>query len=404
MHTADPALSRQRVLFISSPESPGADTFIHALLMRELDRTRFEVHVAGNSGPRGGGTPAFAALSAIPDVHLRPTDFGPSLSGRPRIKQAALALGALPAVASLAGLAAYIRRNRISVLHSTDRPRDALPCVLLGKLTGAKSVVHAHLGYGDWMSPAVKWSFAHADARLCISQYVAGSLVEHGCPPQRTYVALNSIDASAWDPTVSGGPVRRELGLAALSLVITCIARVFPAKGQSDLIRALPLIMAEVPEASLLIVGGDDRSATPGGGSFTEELRSLAAGLGVAGHIRFAGFRRDTAAILAATDVFAMPSFGEPFGLVYLEAMAMRRPVVGLNNGGTKEVVEDGKSGLLCPPEDIPALAAAIVSLLRDPGLRERMGAYGRRQVETRFTPRRMARQTEQAYVETLRR
>src|SRR5206468_5991867 len=103
---------------------------------------------------------------------------------------------------------------------------------------------------------------------------------------------------------------------------------------------------------------------------------------------------------MAACDVFALPSFEEPFGLVYAEAMAMKRPVVALGNGGTPEVVEHGKSGLLSSPGDDEALANNIITLLRDPDLRARMGEYGRRQVETRFAPARMARDMEQVYGE----
>jgi len=102
--------------------------------------------------------------------------------------------------------------------------------------------------------------------------------------------------------------------------------------------------------------------------------------------------------LLAASDVFAMPSFEEPFGLVYAEAMAMKRPVVALDNGGTPEVVDHGKSGLLSSPDDLPALAANLLTLLRDPALRARMGEYGRKQVELRFSPDRMARDMAAVY------
>src|ERR1700719_70143 len=78
------------VLFVSSPEQPGADTFIHALIMRGLDRSRFDVHVACSAGTPGARTPAFEALLKIPDLHVRPADFGPSLSGRSKIEQTTL--------------------------------------------------------------------------------------------------------------------------------------------------------------------------------------------------------------------------------------------------------------------------------------------------------------------------
>jgi glycosyltransferase involved in cell wall biosynthesis len=107
---------------------------------------------------------------------------------------------------------------------------------------------------------------------------------------------------------------------------------------------------------------------------------------------------------MAACDVFTMPSLEEPFGLVYLEAMAMQRPVVSLDNGGTPEVVEHGLSGLLSPPRDIDALARNIVLLLRDPALRARMGAHGRSRVLEYFNVGRMAQDAGAAYEAVLAR
>jgi glycosyltransferase involved in cell wall biosynthesis len=83
---------------------------------------------------------------------------------------------------------------------------------------------------------------------------------------------------------------------------------------------------------------------------------------------------------------------------VFLEAMAMRRPVAAVNNGGTPEVVEHGRTGLLSPPWDVPALAANIATLLRDPALRAEMGARGRERVLEHFTAQRMAREVGAAY------
>lgn len=402
MTAASSPTGRVPILFLSSAERPGADTFIHMLLMRELDRSRYEVHVALSAGRAGSRTVAYAELSAIPDVHLRPTNFGPSLHDAAGAKGLALVARVILAIVSLIGLALYIRRHRIRLLHSTDRARDALPCVVLARLTGATSVVHVHLGYGEWMSTAVRWSFAHADARACISKFVARSLVENGCPPLRTYVVLNAIDVARWDPGTPADPVRRELGLSSEIPVVACIARIFPGKGQADLVRSIAIVRDELPDVRLLIVGSDDRTATPGRVSYTSQLRQLATELDVSDNVLFLGFRTDTAAVLAASDVFAMASFDEPFGLVFLEAMAMARPVVGLDNGGTPEVVEDGRSGLLAPPADPPALASRLVTLLRDPALRRAMGAYGRNQVEVRFTARRMAEDAERMYAALL--
>src|SRR5262245_22048883 len=105
--------ARTGVLFISSAEYPGADTFIHMLIMRSLDRARFEVHVACSAGPPDARTPGYHALARIPDLRLRPTDFGPSLSGHPARAKLLQLPRAVSTLASFVALSRYIRANGI---------------------------------------------------------------------------------------------------------------------------------------------------------------------------------------------------------------------------------------------------------------------------------------------------
>lgn len=393
-----PAASRDRarVLFISSPLAIGADTAIHLLLLRHLSRTRVDLHVAGQPGPRGeNDPPAYAALKDLAGVSLRPTDFGPSLSEQTYRERLSAASRLLPAAASLIGLARYIRRHRIQLLHSTDRPRDAIACAVLAELTGAKSIIHVHVKYGEWMSRGVKWALGRADAVVGVSQYVAQSLRESGrCRPERVHAVLNAIEPGEWDSALSPLPGRESLGVSAHAPLLVSIARLFSWKGHAELIRALALVKRQLPDVKLAIVGAD----YPEGSGTTRELTALAHQLGVAGDVLFTGHRRDIARLLAACDVFALPSFEEPFGLVFAEAMAMERPVVALDNGGTPEVVDHGKSGLLSGPADIEGLAANLLTLLRDPAQRARFGAYGRQQVQQRFVPQRLANDFEELY------
>jgi glycosyltransferase involved in cell wall biosynthesis len=221
-----------------------------------------------------------------------------------------------------------------------------------------------------------------------------------GVSPAAIHTVLNGIDPSKWDPSVDGDELRRELGLAHDTQVLASVSRLFSWKGQRELVRAFALVRAEIPNLELLIVGADDQIVQAN--SFTAELKALARSLGISEHVRFTGARSDIPRVMAACDLFALPSFEEPFGLVFLEAMAMRKPVVAVNNGGTPEVVEHGRSGLLSPPWDVPALAANIVTLLRDRDLRLRMGEYGRAQVLERFNAQRMARDAGAAYEQIL--
>ncbi len=384
------------VLFIQSQQAFGADSLIHAELMRHLDRKGFTVHVACTRGDDDTMPKSLRAIRQIPDVAVRPTRFAPGFSQR---SPASILRGARAGLAfplDAVGLVRYMKRHRIDVVHGTEKPRDAVYANLLGRATGAKSVVHVHVKWSPEYSPAARWAVRNADAVFSISKYVTGTIVDMGVPEDRIHTMLNCLEASGWDPDTDGSAVRRELAIPEDAPVLVSVSRLFSWKGQRELIQAMPLVLERFPETRLLIVGPDELFVH--GGSFTAELRQLAGSLGVEHSIIFTGERRDVARIMAAADVYTMPSFEEPFGVVFLEAMAMRLPVIGVDNGGTPEVVEHGRAGLLSPPWDVPALAANINAFLADPALRAEMGEYGRSRVLDHFNPQRMAREAEAAY------
>jgi glycosyltransferase involved in cell wall biosynthesis len=384
------------VLFLHSQNGFGADSAIHSHLMRYLDRERFVVHVACSRGDGSEVVPSLAKFREIPDIWLRPTHFAPGFHHRSAKTVLRQFRAAVAFPLDFAGLASYVRHERIRIIHGTDRPRDAAYCMALAKLTGAKSVVHVHVAWSNGYSAPAKWGVRHADGVFSISRFVTGTIVATGTPAERVHTILNCVDTPRWDPKLDGSAIRSEFAIPSDALVLASVSRLFAQKGQRELLQALARVRDQVPSVWLLIVGGDAREVH--GGSFTEELKVLARDLGVADRVVFTGERRDIPLIMAACDVFAMPSFEEPFGLVYLEAMAMQKPVVSLDNGGTPEVVEHGRSGLLAPPRDIGALTGHIVTLLRDATLRAKMGAYGRSRVLEYFNAQRMARDAREAY------
>jgi len=108
-------------------------------------------------------TPFYAAVSTIPDVHLRPVNFGRELNDLSSFRRVGQVLRSLPAIFSFGALALFVMRERIPIIHTVSRPRDALACVLLARITRSKCLIHMQLGYGDWMSPMLRWSLRHAD-------------------------------------------------------------------------------------------------------------------------------------------------------------------------------------------------------------------------------------------------
>ncbi|MFJ6434827.1 glycosyltransferase family 4 protein [Streptomyces sp. NPDC091416] len=192
------------------------------------------------------------------------------------------------------------------------------------------------------------------------------------------------VDEKTFHPDSGGDRVRARLGLTDRPVVV-CVSRLVPRKGQDTLILAMPAILAEVPDAVLLIVGG---------GPYAGELRKLAAETGVQDSVRFTGPVpwEELPAHYGAGDVFAMPCRTrrggldvEGLGIVYLEASATGLPVVAGDSGGAPDAVLDGESGWVVRGGSAEESAERIALLLGDAELRRRMGERGRAWVEEKW-------------------
>lgn len=381
-----------RVLFMQSQSYFGADSRMHIQLMRFFDKRQVEVHVACNSevGENEKLT-AIRHFSQLTDVHVRPTYFGPTVFGRSRLDKVR-ALGSahkIPKV--LLDLARYIRENDIQIIHGTEKPRDAFYGYLLGKMTGAKSIVHMHVGYGDWQKRSVRHAIRNADGVIGVSNFVAQTVIKSG-RTKPTYHIVNGLDleGSRWQPDIDGAPIRREFGIPEDAPVLGIAARLFYWKGHSFLVDALDIVRRQIPNIKLMIVGEDDKKSHPGNTSFRAELEAQVARLGLQDHVIFTGFRLDVPQVVAAFDIYVMPTWEEPCAVAFIEAMAMAKPVIAWDSGGTPEMVVQGTTGLLTEPRSVPLLADAILSLVKDPVRARAMGQAGRARVLSYLTPQRM--------------
>jgi glycosyltransferase involved in cell wall biosynthesis len=185
--------------------------------------------------------------------------------------------------------------------------------------------------------------------------------------------------------------LRQELGLPTEGPLLGSIAQFAEHKGHRYLLESLPQIRRSVPGAHLVLFGSGD---------LEKDLRRQAERLSLNGGLTFAGFRPDAARYLPALDVFVLSSVEEGLGTSILDAQAAGIPVVGTRAGGLPEAVSAGVSGFIVPPRDPVALADAVLRLLRDPGLRERMGRAGRQWVQERFSTARMIEKTLAVYRE----
>jgi glycosyltransferase involved in cell wall biosynthesis len=400
--SVDAMRRRIKVLFVVSHPMVTPAITVHANLMRYLNRERVEVHavyprIAAGPPYDASGRSSLAALPQSPEVRLRALEFGPMGGGSKPQLLARTARAAVPAFWDMASLIRFIARERIDVIHCEEGTRNAFYADLLSRFTRAKSVVHFHLGYGDWMSRLSRLAIRRAEAIIAVSSWAGRQIHEDGVPAQRIFPVLNGIELTNWDPAgVDGAAVRREFGIGAQDPLIVQVAQLVAWKRQHLVVEALPRVLERYPAARVMLVGTE--TAADGGQTYTESLKRQVAAAGLEQQVIFTGQRRDVREILAAADVFTLPSVGEPFGLAFVEAMAMCKPVVSVRAGGTPEVVEDGKAGLLGAPDDAEQLAANLLALIGEPERRRQLGEYARRRVLEHFNVQRMADDVESVY------
>lgn len=225
---------------------------------------------------------------------------------------------------------------------------------------------------------------------VAVSEHTRRDLVEHvGIPANKLTTIYNGIDDPTRATPAQFDALRAELRLPDDALIIGTGARLMPQKGFVHLLRAMPAVLQQIRNAYVLLVGeGPDE----------ELLRAEADTLGIASRVRFTGARLDLPILMQLYDVFALPSVWEGLPMVVLEALARARTIVASAVGGVPDAIEHGRSGLLVPPADPAALAAALVHALGDAVLRERLGRAGREVFLDRFSARAMTARYESLY------
>jgi glycosyltransferase involved in cell wall biosynthesis len=214
-----------------------------------------------------------------------------------------------------------------------------------------------------------RWNCRMLDGTFVVSVALQRLLVEEfGAAPRDVWLLGNSVDTHRFHAGIDALEARRELGAPEDVPVFFTAARLEHQKGLEYLIRAAAILLRDFPAGRFWIAGT---------GSLRESLQSLAQSCGVSHAVTFLGFRSDLPSLIAASNVFVLPSLYEGLPLTILEAMATGRPVVATRVGGTPDVVHDGQTGLLVEPADVEGLAAAMSRLLREPALARTMATQG---------------------------
>lgn len=228
---------------------------------------------------------------------------------------------------------------------------------------------------------------ALVDKLICVSVAAATSFRATGVDSAKIAVVRNGLPHRT--PVRSRSEVRRDLGLGPAQGAVLTTARFTPQKDHTTLIDAVPAVLERHPEACFLLAGD---------GPLEDDCRRAVGDRGLSHAVRFLGNRSDIPDLLAAVDLFVLPSRFEGLPLALLEAMDAGLPVVSTRVGGTDEVVVDGLTGFLVPPGDASAFAAAIVTALSDPARQKEMAEAGLQRFRESFTATRMADETADLY------
>ncbi len=294
-------------------------------------------------------------------------------------------------------LARRLKSGETDIVHAHNG-RTALAAALAVRLAGRGRCVmtqhfltpnHAtqHGPKAALSGAAHHWVVGRMSRILAISEAVREAmLARREAPDSKIAVVPNGITAP--NPGNAAG-TRQSLGINVDTPLIVCAARLEREKDVASLISAVKIMRETIPNVRCLVAGeGAERNA----------LAAQIVALGLEDSVALLGFRADAPALMAAADVFVLPSLAEPFGLVLLEAMALGRPVIATRAGGPLEIVMDGETGFLVPPSSPAALAEALKRLITNPALARQMGENGQARFQAQFTVSKMAQATLAVY------
>ena len=282
---------------------------------------------------------------------------------------------------SLIGLLRCIKREKVDLISSHGY-RDHILSVVAGRMTGIKVVRTKHNHKALKAGPFSRFIYGRlTDRIIAVSNYTKDTMVKSGLPVEHVAAIHTGVNLKHLSPQPKNHELLKSFNVPQDCPVIGTVARLSDRKGMHFLLDAVKTLADEGRHFICFIVGG--------GGSSSQHkidiLQQRAETLGISQYLAFTGWREDAAHILSLFDIFILPSLAEALGRSLVEAMALGKPVVASRVGGIPEAVDDGKTGMLVPPQDAPALAKALAFMLDNPEKTEEMGREGRKRAEELF-------------------
>jgi glycosyltransferase involved in cell wall biosynthesis len=291
--------------------------------------------------------------------------------------------------------------------HGYAEGRSEL-AILLVRLRGHKVIFTPHFHTYPYRRPlrdmydktAGRFFFNLSDRVIVFTEYTSQQLLSLGVDRERLRIVPHVSRPEVFaDRTGEPGNLLRDAGVTGNPLILG-VGQLIERKGWEYTVRCLPAIITHFPEAKLLIVG----PSQPAEPAFRQRLMQSATELGVIDHLQILQDNTPEFILDAyrSATILTHPSFVESFGMVLLEAMTAGVPVVAHNGTGIPCIIDDGVTGYVVDVHDVPKYTDALLTLLGDPALRQRMGVEGQRQAETRFGQAEVAAQLFAVYAEVI--
>lgn len=288
-----------------------------------------------------------------------------------------------------------IKRKKIALVHINNNIIAGIPAIIAAKLARIPCVCHIRQTRRLIRRERI---FAKFVDRFLLINKGAVDVYKQDIPEDKLSVIYDGIDLTEFTPSVDTS-LRRELNLNG-SPIVGLVGRIVKGKGHKEFILASKEVVKVKPDAKFVIVGsakGDEES-------YYQEVVKLAKDEKLDENVIFTGWRTDIVNVISGLDVLvqAATTYPEGFGLTIVEAMALRKPVVATNIPGPADIVVDGETGFLVPPQKPNMLAEAILKLLNRRDLAVAMGINGRRRVEELFDVKKSVKKVEELYEQIL--
>ncbi len=380
-------MPKARILFLYPNAFFGPVITVYSQIVRHLDRSRFEPYVAVNA--EATGTLPIKEDEAI----VGRWAFGRGL-GEGSVQERAVS--GMRLLLTMVSLVRRLRTENVRLLQCSATPYAGSLGLALGLVLRVPVIAHVHELVGRYaggrrhtpLRRLLAWLVLRRAARVvAVSEFIASDLVEQGVPREKIAVVLNGVDLERFTPGVEGNSMRGEYGVADNEVLALQLGRISDSKRQEDFAEAVAVAVREAPVLRGLIVGWED-PRYPG---TTARIGEIARRENLGDRLMVGAARPEAPQLMAAADFIVVPSLDEACPLVVIEAMASERAVIGVYSGAIPELISDGETGFLVPPQSPEDLGRSILRLATDEVLRRRMGSAGRRRAEQRFSPVRVA-------------